>query len=80
MAILKRVHEDTDLSKHDWLVVVDDDSLISMPRLRRLLACYNPAEPVALSERYGYGVSAGYGYDYITGGGGLVCYNIDYKY
>ena len=23
MAILKRVHEDTDLSKHDWLVVVD---------------------------------------------------------
>ena len=42
----------------------------SVPRLRRLLACYDPTEPVALGERYGYGVNANYGYDYVTGGGG----------
>ena len=42
----------------------------SIERLRKLLACYDPSEPVALGERYGYAVPRGYGYDYITGGGG----------
>lgn len=72
MAILTRFHETPSLSIHDWLLVADDDTLISLPRLRRVLACYSPAEPVALGERYGYGASAGHGYDYITGGGGWV--------
>nr|XP_054598440.1 beta 3-glucosyltransferase a isoform X2 [Nothobranchius furzeri] len=54
-----------------WLVVVDDDTLISLPRLRVLLSCYDPSEPVCLGERYGYGLSQG-GYSYITGGGGMV--------
>ncbi|CAG09004.1 unnamed protein product [Tetraodon nigroviridis] len=52
--------------KTQWLVVVDDDTLI---RLRALLSCYDPSEPVCLGERYGYGLSQG-GYSYITGGGG----------
>ncbi|KAF4788057.1 Beta-1,3-glucosyltransferase [Turdus rufiventris] len=51
-----------------WLVVVDDDTLI---RLRKLLSCYDPNEPVFLGERYGYGLGTG-GYSYITGGGGMV--------
>lgn len=51
----------------------DDDEagmiLCSLPRLRALLSCYDPSEPVCLGERYGYGLSQG-GYSYITGGGG----------
>ncbi|XP_061575670.1 beta 3-glucosyltransferase a [Cololabis saira] len=54
-----------------WLLIVDDDTLISLPRLQALLSCYNPSEPVCLGERYGYGLSQG-GYNYITGGGGMV--------
>lgn len=54
-----------------WLVIVDDDTLISLPRLRVLLSCYDPSAPVCLGERYGYGLSQG-GYSYITGGGGMV--------
>ncbi|XP_024910992.1 beta 3-glucosyltransferase a [Cynoglossus semilaevis] len=53
-----------------WLLIVDDDTLISLPRLRALLSCYDPSGPVGLGERYGYGLSQG-GYSYITGGGGL---------
>uniref|UniRef100_A0A8C3LB41 Beta 3-glucosyltransferase n=1 Tax=Chrysolophus pictus TaxID=9089 RepID=A0A8C3LB41_CHRPC len=40
-------------------------------RLRKLLSCYDPNEPVFLGERYGYGLGTG-GYSYITGGGGMV--------
>ncbi|KAJ4935310.1 hypothetical protein JOQ06_016846, partial [Pogonophryne albipinna] len=54
-----------------WLLVVDDDTLISLSRLQVLLSCYHPSEPVCLGERYGYGLSQG-GYSYITGGGGMV--------
>ncbi|XP_044872363.1 beta-1,3-glucosyltransferase isoform X1 [Mauremys mutica] len=58
-------------SKTPWLVIVDDDTLISIFRLRKLLSCYDPNEPVFLGERYGYGLGTG-GYSYITGGGGMV--------
>ncbi|XP_053564442.1 beta-1,3-glucosyltransferase [Bombina bombina] len=58
-------------SQIQWLVIVDDDTLISLPRLQKLLSCYDPNEPVFLGERYGYGLGTG-GYNYITGGGGMV--------
>ncbi|XP_073899701.1 beta-1,3-glucosyltransferase isoform X2 [Castor canadensis] len=57
-------------NKITWLVIVDDDTLISVSRLRHLLSCYNSDEPVFLGERYGYGLGTG-GYSYITGGGGV---------
>lgn len=41
----------------------------SLPRLRRLLRCYDPKEAVSLGERYGYGLVQN-GYSYATGGGG----------
>ncbi|XP_029374244.1 beta-1,3-glucosyltransferase-like [Echeneis naucrates] len=69
-AILQRFLSST-VPNTRWLLVVDDDTLISLPRLRVLLSCYNPSEPVCLGERYGYGLSQG-GYSYITGGGGMV--------
>ncbi|XP_003913783.1 beta-1,3-glucosyltransferase isoform X2 [Papio anubis] len=57
--------------KTAWLVIVDDDTLISISRLQHLLSCYDSDEPVFLGERYGYGLGTG-GYSYITGGGGMV--------
>ncbi|KAI5624972.1 beta-1,3-glucosyltransferase [Silurus asotus] len=69
-AILKRYVSNA-VPKSDWLLIVDDDTLISLPRLRALLSCYDPTEPVFLGERYGYGLGQG-GYSYITGGGGMV--------
>ncbi|XP_019952583.1 beta-1,3-glucosyltransferase isoform X2 [Paralichthys olivaceus] len=69
-AILRRFLSDT-VPKADWLLIVDDDTLISLPRLRRLLRCYDPKEAVSLGERYGYSL-VNHGYSYTTGGGGMV--------
>ncbi|XP_035212878.1 beta-1,3-glucosyltransferase-like isoform X1 [Stegodyphus dumicola] len=55
-----------------WLVIVDDDTLLNFHRLKKLLTCYHPSEKVALGERYGYSVTNGLGYDYLTGGAGMV--------
>ncbi|XP_076417335.1 beta-1,3-glucosyltransferase isoform X1 [Peromyscus maniculatus bairdii] len=63
---LNRSHD-----KIAWLVIVDDDTLISISRLRRLLSCYDSRDAVFLGERYGYGLGTG-GYSYVTGGGGMV--------
>lgn len=46
-------------------------SVFSLPRLRRLLRCYDPKEAVSLGERYGFGLVQN-GYSYTTGGGGMV--------
>ncbi|KAH9491498.1 Beta-1,3-glucosyltransferase [Bulinus truncatus] len=72
MAIIRRVANSETLSSIPWLLVADDDTIINLDRLRSLLACYNPHQPVALGERYGYALARGGGYDYITGGGGMV--------
>ncbi|XP_040908387.1 beta-1,3-glucosyltransferase isoform X2 [Toxotes jaculatrix] len=69
-AILRRFLS-KDVPKADWLLIVDDDTLISLPRLRRLLRCYDPKEAVSLGERYGYSLIQS-GYSYTTGGGGMV--------
>ncbi|KAK6485874.1 beta-1,3-glucosyltransferase-like [Huso huso] len=69
-AILERFLSEA-IPKTNWLVIVDDDTLISVPRLQKLLSCYDANEPVFLGERYGYGLGIG-GYSYITGGGGMV--------
>lgn len=44
----------------------------SVPRLGKLLSCYNPEERIALGEKYGFAMSTSHGYSYITGGGGMV--------
>ncbi|XP_046840897.1 beta-1,3-glucosyltransferase-like isoform X2 [Xenia sp. Carnegie-2017] len=71
-AIMKNSQSNKKAEGMKWLVVVDDDSIMSVSRLRRLLACYNSKEKILLGERYGYGCNAGRGYEYITGGGGMV--------
>lgn len=70
MAILQHFLEKED--KH-LLVIVDDDTILSVARLAGLLYCYmEEEEPVVLGQRYGYGVASGRGYSYITGGGGMI--------
>ncbi|XP_007650436.2 beta-1,3-glucosyltransferase isoform X1 [Cricetulus griseus] len=61
---LNRSHD-----KVAWLVIVDDDTLISISRLRHLLSCYDSSDAVFLGERYGYGLGTGGG---VGGGGGMV--------
>ncbi|XP_043106432.1 beta-1,3-glucosyltransferase isoform X3 [Puntigrus tetrazona] len=69
-AILRRFASGA-VTQAPWLLIVDDDTLISLTRLRGLLSCYDPNEAVSVGERYGYGLSSD-GYSYITGGGGMV--------
>lgn len=44
----------------------------SIEALSELLACHDHTQLVALGERYGYAAALPHGYDYITGGGGMV--------
>ncbi|GLH10449.1 Uncharacterized protein GBIM_15415 [Gryllus bimaculatus] len=73
-AILK--HVASHVKKHPeikWIVVVDDDTILSVTRLQQLLSCYDPKIMTAIGERYGYNVQhSDQGYNYITGGGGMV--------
>ncbi|XP_065280469.1 beta-1,3-glucosyltransferase [Dermacentor albipictus] len=70
LAILRHVVSHGLLER--WLLVADDDSLISIPRLLDLLSCFDWEDDVALGERYGFGAATGRGYDYLTGGSGMV--------
>ena len=39
---------------------------------QRFKACYDSTKPVAIGERYGYGLNTDRGYPYLTGGGGML--------
>ncbi|XP_078361021.1 beta-1,3-glucosyltransferase-like [Oculina patagonica] len=71
-AIINRSATDPRAADKPWLVILDDDTIMSVPRLQKLLACYDPKEVTLLGERYGYGLTGGYGYEYITGGGSMI--------
>ncbi|KAK7088109.1 beta-1,3-glucosyltransferase-like [Littorina saxatilis] len=71
-AIIHNIARKRELASLEWLLIADDDTIINLELLRSLLSCYKSDEPVFLGERYGYAVAAGYGYNYITGGGGMV--------
>ncbi|XP_018026736.1 beta-1,3-glucosyltransferase [Hyalella azteca] len=55
-----------------WLLLVDDDTLVSMPRLLKTLSCYSPEEAVVLGEMYGYRAGPHLLVPYPTGGSGIV--------
>lgn len=44
----------------------------SSTRLQRLLTCFDNFKNIAIGERYGYLAYEQNGYNYITGGGGIV--------
>lgn len=56
----------------DWLLITDDDTILSLARIQKLLTCYNANDPVALGQRYGFRLNDDDGYDYLTSGAGLV--------
>ena len=57
-------------NKFNYLIIADDDTLFSVPRLVRLIQCFMLSNdvPTVLGERYGYGEH----YDYPTGGSGMI--------
>lgn len=64
------------LSRHRpgrrWYVVTDDDTLLNVPRLLKVLNSHNDSQAVYLGERYGWAHREKYpGTNYITTGGGM---------
>ena len=75
MSIIKYFHEKNAQDKDwEWLVIADDDTILSVAKIISMLHCFDPnEEDVHLGQRYGYRVAYGrHGYDYVTGGGGMV--------
>ncbi|XP_071481374.1 beta-1,3-glucosyltransferase-like [Diadema antillarum] len=70
--ILEKFLSEKEYEKFKWLVIADDDTILSVAHLEQLLSCYKAEDPVIVGERYGYGHVKGHGYDYVTGGGGMV--------
>lgn len=60
----------TNQTKLNYLIIVDDDTLLSPTRLLRLIRCFMLTKdlPLVLGERYGYGEY----YPYPTGGSGMI--------
>ncbi|XP_068151362.1 beta-1,3-glucosyltransferase isoform X1 [Drosophila tropicalis] len=68
---LKDINEQMNMSVR-WLMLVDDDTLLSVPRVGALLSCYNHTDNIYVGERYGYRLYAPDGFNYHTGGAGIV--------
>ncbi|OXU27395.1 hypothetical protein TSAR_013940 [Trichomalopsis sarcophagae] len=71
-AILKHVAPILEEKNLAWLIITDDDTMLSLARLFKFLTCYNPENSSALGERYGYRTTKIHGYDYLTGGSGVI--------
>lgn len=71
MAIINKFQSSEEFHDKEWLVIADDDTLLSISRLARLLACYSSHEAILLGEAYGFNAQYPWpaGYTYITGGG-----------
>ncbi|CAI2355409.1 unnamed protein product [Caenorhabditis sp. 36 PRJEB53466] len=57
-----------------WLLIADDDTLMSWKRLKNVLEAFDPKDSIIIGERYGFGLSVNgqTGYDYPTGGSGMI--------
>nr|XP_036232400.1 beta-1,3-glucosyltransferase isoform X2 [Bactrocera oleae] len=65
------VHEQDENTHIHWLVLADDDTLLSIPNLCALLGCFNHTDDIYLGERYGFHHNIKNGFNYITSGGGV---------
>ena len=72
-AIIKYFNKHSSLNGWKWLVIADDDTLLSVHKVLGVLNCYNPEKPLVIGQRYGCQVAEGNdGYDFIAGGGGMI--------
>ena len=69
---MEAIIRDFDVDARKWLVIADDDTIMSVARMLELLNCYNENHVIVIGERYGFALNTGYGYSYITGGGSMV--------
>ena len=64
-----------DFQKHypekKFYVINDDDTLMNIDALLRVLNSYDHTKPYYIGERYGQGHTTWPGYDYVTMGGGV---------
>ncbi|XP_039952122.1 beta-1,3-glucosyltransferase isoform X2 [Bactrocera tryoni] len=65
------VPEQDENTRIHWLVLADDDTLLSIPNLCALLGCFNYTNDIYLGERYGFHHNINNGFNYITSGGGV---------
>jgi len=74
LAIISYFLKQDDLKHIPWLVVADDDTLLNVQQLHRVINCLPSPAKLILGERYGFGFESDGigGYDYPTGGSGLV--------
>ena len=73
MEIIKYFNKEALKNNWQWLVIADDDTILSVNKLLKFLHRFDPNVPVHAGQRYGYGIATGkYGYDYVTGGGGMI--------
>ncbi|GLV32364.1 uncharacterized protein CBL_00927 [Carabus blaptoides fortunei] len=72
-AILKYLSNEISLKAGiKWVIIADDDTILGVSRLQQILSCYDSSDNITLGERYGYQAHTNQGYNYITGGGGMV--------
>ncbi|XP_055295645.1 beta-1,3-glucosyltransferase [Sitodiplosis mosellana] len=76
LVILQRVWEEIIANKQlkpiKYVVLSDDDTLFGVSTLLGYLKRFNANADVYLGERYGYQLLSRNGFNYITGGGGIV--------
>ncbi|CAG9860838.1 unnamed protein product [Phyllotreta striolata] len=73
LAIIKYIASEIKSSSYiKWIVIADDDTILGVTNLQRLLSCYDHGDAICLGERYGFELNGPRGYNYITGGAGMV--------
>ena len=71
--IFKYFKKNAEIKGWKWLVLVDDDTILGVHKLLEFINHYNPNDPMVIGRRYGYRFFQGdQGYNYITGGAGMV--------
>ena len=72
-AILKYFHKHATQEGWEWLVIVDDDTILGVQNLFHLLHHYDPKHPFVIGKRFGYALSQEkIGYNYLAGGAGMI--------
>lgn len=71
LSILKHFLDES--AHHNWLVLVDDDTILSVARVRSMISCYrDQVTPVMIGMRVGFISSIGEGSYFPAGGAGIV--------